>query len=123
MRLVKLLMMIFIVGSSSLGWKGAIVSAEETKRTGKIRGVVRDAKGGRIVGAAVVVRNKDRKRETQTDTAGMFELQLPSGLYQVDVRANWFRPVLIERVQVEENATRRLEIQLEVEKTKSGPPL
>jgi hypothetical protein len=115
--------LILIVGSSSLGWWGAIVSAEETQTTGRIMGVVRDAKGGRIVGAAVVVRNKDTKRKAQTDTAGMFVLQLPRGVYQVDVRAYLFRPVLIERVQVEENVTKRLEIQLEVEKTRSGPPL
>jgi len=53
----------------------------------------------------------------------MFGMESPCGLYQVSVKAYLFRPFLIERVQVECNETKRLEIRLEVEEVKSGPPL
>lgn len=116
-------MVTLLVCIVSLSPAGTILSTVQSKSIGNITGVVLDAKGGRIVGATVVARNKDTTRKLQTDHAGRFEVKLPRGLYEVSVTAYLFRPLLIERVQVERNATTRLEIRLEVEEVKSGPPL
>jgi hypothetical protein len=65
--------------------------------TGKIAGNVKDASGGVVVGATIVVTNLDTKttKQTITDKQGSYQvLQLPIGNYEVSAEAGGFTKAL-----------------------------
>ncbi|HWP84345.1 MAG TPA: carboxypeptidase regulatory-like domain-containing protein [Terriglobia bacterium] len=62
---------------------------------GTVRGRVQDASGGVIHGAEVVARDaaKGISYQTRSDSLGLYQLELPVGVYQVQAAAERFSPV------------------------------
>jgi hypothetical protein len=86
--------------------------------TGKISGNVKDATGGVVPGATVVVTNLDTKtsKQTATDRQGFYQvLQLPIGNYEVSAEATGFsKAVARPGSALEINQTLRVDLTLEV---------
>jgi len=86
--------------------------------TGKITGNVKDATGGVVPGAAVVVTSIDTKtsKTTLTDKQGTYQvLQLPIGNYEVSAEASGFSKTVVRPASaLEINQTLRVDLTLEV---------
>jgi hypothetical protein len=86
--------------------------------TGKITGNVKDATGGVLPGATVVVTNLDTKtsKQTVTDRQGVYQvLQLPIGNYEVSATATGFSKAVVRSAgALEINQTLRVDLTLEV---------
>jgi hypothetical protein len=86
--------------------------------TGKITGTVKDATGGVLPGAVVVVTNLDTKtiKQTVTDKQGSYQvLQLPIGNYEVSAEATGFSKSVVRPAgALEINQTQRVDLTLEV---------
>jgi len=86
--------------------------------TGKIAGNVKDASGGVVVGATIVVTNLDTKttKQTITDKQGSYQvLQLPIGNYEVSAEAGGFTKALAKPASaLEINQTLRVDLTLQV---------
>ena len=86
--------------------------------TGKIAGNVKDATGGVIPAAVVIVTNLDTKtsKRTVTDKQGSYQvLQLPIGNYEVSAEATGFSKSIARPASaLEINQTLRVDLTLEV---------
>jgi hypothetical protein len=87
----------------------------QTANTGAIAGVVSDPSGALVPRAAVAINNRatGEKRDLATDAVGNFSVQfLPSGNYDLTVRAAGFEPLTLTGVQVQITEVSKLKIQL-----------
>ena len=87
----------------------------QTANTGAIAGVVSDPSGALVPRAAVAINNRatGEKRDLDTDAEGNFSVQfLPSGNYDLTVRAAGFEPLTLTGVQVQITEVSKLKIQL-----------
>src|SRR6202158_4175960 len=87
----------------------------QTANTGAIAGTVSDPSGALVPRAAVVINSQGtgEKRNLATDAEGNFSVQfLPSGNYDLTVRAAGFEPFMLNGVQVQITEVSRLKIQL-----------
>ena len=86
--------------------------------TGKIAGSVKDATGGVVPAATIVVTNLDTKtsKATATDKQGFYQvLQLPIGNYEVSAEATGFSKAVARPASaLEINQTLRVDLTLEV---------
>ena len=86
--------------------------------TGKVAGTVKDATGGVLSGAVVVVTSLDTKtsKQTVTDKQGFYQvLQLPIGNYEVSAEAKGFSKAVARPAgALEINQTLRVDLTLEV---------
>src|ERR1700716_3895492 len=93
------------------------LAAQSQITTGVIEGVVVDASGAVVPGAAVEIRNVDTNltRTLTTDRGGRFvALQLPPGHYTVTLKLSGFATVVQENVLVTVGETVRLSPVLKV---------
>src|SRR5712691_8320353 len=84
---------------------------------GSLTGVVQDAAGAVVPGAAVKVRNTDTSQEfsAQTNDAGGYTFSnLVSGAYELTFSASGFRPVTRRGIAISVNTVRREDVALEV---------
>jgi hypothetical protein len=84
---------------------------------GRIEGKVTDPKGAAIPGAAVTVTNQISKQDFTaiTDAQGRYKVEgLPAGSYTVRVAVKGFNEARREDVNVEDDATATLNVQLEI---------
>ena len=90
----------------------------EAQVTGSIYGVVKDASGGVLPGAAVTAMSPALQREsvsTVTNAAGAYRLSLlPAGLYAVRVELAGFNPVTRTEIPVAVNQEVALDLTLDV---------
>jgi len=93
-------------------------AARAQDATGKITGNVKDATGGVLPGAVVVVTNLDTKtsKQTLTDRQGFYQvLQLPIGNYEVSAEATGFSKAVVRPAgALEINQTLRVDLTMEV---------
>ena len=83
---------------------------------GTLEGVISDSSGGRLQGAAVMVKETEngRVREVPTNSEGAFRLsELPAGTYEVSASLPGFAPYRHSGVTLPLGSTVRLEIVLE----------
>ncbi len=91
------------------------VGAQTT--TGVILGTVKDASGGLVPGAKVVVTNlgTNYARSVSTDNAGQYAArELPVGAYQVEVSAGGFKVFVQQGITLEVNRNARVDVVLEI---------
>lgn len=84
---------------------------------GDINGLVTDASGGVVVGAAVTVTNPQTnfRRSTSTNLAGAYSFPaLQPGIYDVKVEAPGFRTEIRNSVELQVQQAARLDFQLNV---------
>ena len=89
-------------------------SSRRQKSTGKIQGVLLDINDARIAGAKITIEGGQLKRELRSGDEGDFEIQLPTGSYQITVVANGFRKFEISPFKVKANVTEIINIHMEV---------
>jgi hypothetical protein len=93
----------------------SVVSAQEI--TGSIVGTVKDANGARVKGATVTITNSDTKLAVRTITTnddGEFTVPLlPVAFYDISVEATGFKKHIDERVKLNVNERRSVDIALE----------
>jgi hypothetical protein len=89
----------------------AAITHAQQDTTGSLGGVVRDSTGAAIAAASVDVTNPTgRTQHSSSDRLGEFFFgSLPAGAYRVDVRADGFRALYIERADVALGHTLRLD--------------
>ncbi len=83
---------------------------------GQVSGTVKDAQGGVVPGATVVVTNTDTKitRNTVTDSGGFFTLpNLPPGRYDISAELEGFKKAVRTSVQLDAASTLSLDFALE----------
>jgi len=84
---------------------------------GTITGTVRDTSGGVVPDVSIAVKNVARgtSRQTTTDKFGDYVVPaLSPGTYQVSAEHKGFRRALVDKVIIEVNQTRRVDLTLEV---------
>ena len=85
-----LLLLCFLLSLTTVLGTATIVQAQE--RTGTITGELKDASGGVLPGATVVITNKATGRVTSivTDGAGMYRADLDPGVYSIRFEMSGF---------------------------------
>src|SRR5262245_14520952 len=104
-------------GVTVLGLVLALAPAMAQEVTAGIYGIVQDASGAVIPGAALSVRNVDTSRvyDTVADESGKFVLTLlPIGNYEVTAEAAGFKKSVITGVVLRVNDNRRLQFSMEL---------
>src|SRR5213080_3182541 len=110
---LQFLRVVFVAIAIFFGLTG-IAAAQEI--TGSIVGAVKDSNGAGVAGATVTITNSDTKLVVRTVTsndAGEFSAPLiPVGDYDISVGATNFKKHLDERVKVNVNARRAVDVTL-----------
>jgi uncharacterized membrane protein len=83
-------------------------------RRSKIVGTVLDKNGARIVGAVVKIENAQVSRAALSDTEGVFEVELPAGVYQMTVEMDGFNKFELSTFRVKAGARKTISVQMEV---------
>ena len=92
----------------------ACISLSFAQQTGRITGIVVDPNGSRVVGATVRIENADFKRTKRSDSEGRFELEAPSGTYELTVDQSGFKTFRLRDFRVRTGTRELGNIQLEV---------
>jgi len=104
----------------------------QTANTGAIAGSVSDPSGAPVAGAAVVIDSEatGEERDLTTNAEGNFSVPfLTPGNYDLTVRTNGFKPLVLKSIQVQITEVSRLKIQLTISGAKehitvsADPPL
>jgi hypothetical protein len=66
-------------------------SALGSQKTGRLVGMVVDANGSRIAGASITVERDQFERVVKSDDEGRFEVEAPSGTYELTVEQPGFK--------------------------------
>jgi hypothetical protein len=109
----QLVAILFLTAASVL----SAVDTPAQELYGSVVGVVKDAQGGVLPGAAVVVlnRNTGLKRETTTNAEGSYTFaNLPGGSYDVHVTMAGFREAVRSNVPLAVGQISRVDVSLEV---------
>src|SRR5437773_10339142 len=111
---VQILRALFMALALSLGFAG-LVRAQ--KITGTIVGTVKDANGAAVKGATVTIANREKKdvvRTVTTNDDGEFSAPLlPVADYDITVEAASFKKHVDERVKLNVNERRTVDVTLE----------
>src|SRR6266567_302378 len=111
---VQILRALFMALALSLGLAG-VVCAQEI--TGSIVGTVKDANGASVKGATVTIIDSDKKavvRTLTTNDDGEFSAPLlPAAFYDVTVEATGFKKHIDERVKLNVNERRSVDVALQ----------
>jgi Carboxypeptidase regulatory-like domain len=84
---------------------------QSSQPSGRVKGIVADESGARILKAELVFESETFKSKAITDEAGEFAVELPIGDYQISVKANGFCPHQ-QRLVVESSTRITLDIAL-----------
>jgi carboxypeptidase family protein len=85
----------------------------------KLKGVLLDPQDARIVHATVTLENDKLKRQVYSNEEGVYEVQLPAGVYRLTVESHGFKELQITMLQVDTDDADDLTIHLEPQRT--GP--
>src|SRR6266852_5948624 len=111
---VRILRALFVALALCFGLTGTAVAQEIT---GSIAGTVKDANGAAVQGATVTITNSDTKlvvRTINTNDDGEFSAALlPVAYYDVTVEATSFKKHIDERVNLNVNERRSVNVALE----------
>lgn len=111
---VHLLRALFVTLALCLGLTGIAVAQEVT---GSIVGTVKDANGAVIKGATITITDSEKKQVVRTvttdDDGGFSAPLLPVAFYDVTVEATGFKRHIDERVKLNVNERRSVDIALE----------
>src|SRR5438105_10114757 len=111
---LQFLRVVFVAIAIFFGLTGIAVAQEIT---GSIVGTVKDSNGAGVAGATVTITNSDTKlvvRTVTTNDAGEFSAPLmPVAFYDITVEAASFKKHVDERVQLNVNARRTVDVSLQ----------
>ena len=93
---------------------GCLSSAAQNK-TGKIKGVLTDENGARIVNATITVKGGKFSRKFSPSYDGEFQIDVPEGKYKITVEAHAFVPFKRSKIRVAAGQTENLEIRMQVQ--------
>lgn len=94
-----------------------VVLSGAAQTTSNLTGVVRDATGAVISGAAIQARGVEtgQTRTSSTDATGRFTIaSLPSGVYEVRIETKGFRPLVRKGIELSVGETQNIEAVLDV---------
>jgi hypothetical protein len=116
MKSVKLLSLVFCLLILSAGLVAAPVSSAPSpeEMIGKLKGMLLDVNGARVVKAVVKVEGGKVKRRMKSGLEGEFEFELPPGSYRITVAAEGFRRYASSRLEVRSGETKAVTISLRV---------
>jgi hypothetical protein len=89
-----------------------ISALDSNKAKGRIMGVVVDRYDARVANAQVIIEQGKFKREIKSGEAGEFKIELPAGVYQIEVYAPRFLRFYGESLKVKSNVTEMINIHL-----------
>ncbi len=88
-NLVALLLAISMVASVQQTASSITQSAEQT---GLLTGTVFDPNKAVVVGADVFIRGKDKTFKLTTNDEGIYKIELPEGMYNIEINSSGFLP-------------------------------
>jgi len=91
LRITSIVFLSLVLNVLNVYGKAKPGQTPEPAQTSRIVGVVLDKNDARIVDASVKIENKDYRRQLRSDDEGRFEVELPSGIYQITVQRQGFR--------------------------------
>lgn len=112
---ISVVALVLLTGLVSVVGRGSAASGAHPPGASKIRGVVLDANGSRIVGARVQIENARLSRVVQSGEEGTFEVELPAGSYRLTAEMNGFKRFVLSTLRVRAGALRSVDIRMEVE--------
>jgi len=80
---------------------------------GKFKGVVVDHEDKRIKAADVVVSSKNMSRQMRSNVDGEFEIELPTGIYEISVTKTGLKKHILTNLQIKAGATETFTFRLE----------
>src|SRR4030095_3192564 len=93
--------------------------SQVTAASSRIAGIVLDANDARIVNASIKVQNANFTRRLRSNDEGMFELELPPGVYQIIAEQPGFKKFQLASFEVKAGAKDLLKIHMEVDTPKT----
>ncbi|HEX8491663.1 MAG TPA: carboxypeptidase-like regulatory domain-containing protein [Pyrinomonadaceae bacterium] len=120
--LLLTLLLILLLLHGAVAQNGNSVPAVEPKMI--LTGVVYDINGAVIIYDTTVVArdSKGRKYEAATNDEGVYRLELPLGLYRIEVSANGFCPEQAERFRVVNSTHGRMSLDFVLEAAEGRCP-
>lgn len=79
---------------------------------GRVKGTIVDSNGAVVAKVKVTFEAGGRKREAVTNEEGVYEIELPAGLYRMTTRATGFCASQRERLRVRQSSDRLLNLTL-----------
>lgn len=101
-----------LVGSGGLVAAPVGSAPPPTRVTGKLKGVLLDVHGAKVVKAVVKVEGGKVKRRVESGSEGEFEFELPPGSYRMTVAAEGFRRHVSARLEVRSGETKVVTVSL-----------
>ena len=92
MNSIKLTLPSFILGLSLMAFSQ---TQAQKPATAQVRGVIVDAKSGRIPKATILIEGAKHKWNLESDEDGEFKLELPAGKYQFTVEKPHFKRLIV----------------------------
>ena len=96
-------------------WAAPCALAASQQQTGKIKGLVLDSNDARIVRAKITISGENVKRTIESDDIGVFEIEVPAGVYQLRVESPGFQQQQVSQLQVKAGAVTSSPLRLAVE--------
>ena len=114
MKLILFLIAItsLLIGSTDSFALPYAQTSPPNERLGKLKGIILDQKGERVLATRITVESNKIKREEGYTEDGSYQLDLPAGIYFITFRADGFQPVRRKRIRVVAGSTRTLNITL-----------
>jgi hypothetical protein len=85
MRIIRIVVVLFIAACFGSAWRAS------SAQTGRMVGMVVDVNGSRIAGATITVEREKFERVVKSDEEGRFEVEAPSGTYELTVEQPGFK--------------------------------
>ena len=117
MRPMSILCLLLVIASP------ASVTALTYQGTTQIKGTVLDPNEAVIYGAQITFRDKGRTTRAHSNERGVFEIDLPPGIHEVEIAVPGFKRLVVTNLEVIIGMTEELKFHLEPQLPTFCPPI
>lgn len=93
---------------------GLVAQSVVAKPTGTLEGLVIDPINARVTRASIKIEGRRFKQEIESDEEGRFQIELPTGTYQISAYCLGFGLFQQKNVKVKANATTTINVPLKI---------
>jgi Carboxypeptidase regulatory-like domain len=108
MRISRIVIVLFIAACFTSALQAS------SAQTSRLAGMVVDANGSRIAGATITVERDQFERVVKSDDEGRFEVEVPSGTYQITVEQPGFKKFHLPNFRFAPGACELVNIHMDV---------
>ena len=114
MKFLSAVAYLVILGLPMSASSSGLPTCSPSSPAGRIMGTLLDVNDARVAGAKIKVEGATFHWEGESDEAGDFTVEVPTGTYRIYVRANGFRKFESAFLKVKSDITEMVNIHLEV---------